>query len=322
VRRREFITLLGGAAATWPLAARAQQRPTKIPRIGIIDDAPIWDHFRRGLYELGYFEGRDIVIEYRSAQGQPDRLAAVASDLASLSVDVIVTFGSAATQAAQQATTTTPIVMIAVGDPVRAGFVRSLARPGGNVTGNTILGTEMAAKRVQLLKEFIPGVSRVVFLWNPNNGSHLAYLEEWRAVAPKLGVEPLFVELRRSDQLEPAFAAMMRERPDALSVTADPFHLSHIGWIIDFVAKNRLPAMYVVKENVVAGGLMSYGPSLPDLYRRAAGYVHKILQGTKPADLPVEQPVKFELAVNLKTANALGLTVPPTLLATADEVIE
>jgi putative ABC transport system substrate-binding protein len=321
MRRRDFIALIGGAVA-WPFAARAQQRPTKISRIGIIDDAPIWDHFRRGLNELGYVEGRDIAIEYRSARGQPDQLAAVAGDLARLSVDVLVTSGSAATHAAQQATTMIPIVMIAIGDPIRAGFVRSLAHPVGNITGNTILGTEMAAKRVQLLKEFIPSVSRVAFLWNPNNPSHLAYLDEWRAVAPKLGVEALLVELQRSDQLEPTFAAMMRERPDALSMTADPFHLSHIGWIIDFVAKNRLPAIYVVKENVVAGGLMSYGPSLPDLYRRAAGYVHKILQGTKPADLPVEQPVTFELAVNLKTANALGLTVPPTLLATADEVIE
>jgi putative ABC transport system substrate-binding protein len=320
MRRREFLTLLGGAAAVWPLAARAQQRPT--PRIGVIDQSPIWDHFRQGLNEFGYVDGRDIIIEYRSAQGQPDQLAAAASELAGLSVDVIVTSGSAATHAVQQATRTIPIVMIAIGDPVRAGFVRSLARPGGNITGNTILGTEMAAKLVQLLKELVPGVSRVAFLWNPNNGSHLAYLEEWRAVAPKLGVEPLLVELSHSDQLETAFAAMMRERPDALSVTADPFHLSQIGWIVDFVAKNRLPAIYVVKENVVAGGLMSYGPSLADLFRRAAGYVHKILQGTQPADLPVEQPVIFELAVNVKTANALSLTVPPTLLATADEVIE
>jgi len=320
IRRRKFITLLGGSAL-WPLAAQAQQ-PAKAPLIGIIDDAPIWDHFRRGLRELGYIEGRDIAIEYRSAEGQPDRLTAVARDLASLSVDVIATSGSAATRAAQQATTTIPIVMIAIGDPVRAGLVPSLARPGGNITGNTILGTEMSAKRVQLLKEFIPGVSRVAFLWNPNNNSHLVYLEEWRAVAPKLGVEPLFVEVGRSDQFESAFAKMMRDRPDALSLTADPFHLSYIGWIIDFVARNRLPAMYVVKENVAAGGLMSYGPSLPDLYRRAAGYVHKILQGTKPADLPVEQPVQFELAININAAKALGLDVPPTLLATADEVIE
>jgi putative ABC transport system substrate-binding protein len=322
MQRRDFIKRIVGSAAAWPLAARAQQRPTKIPRIGIIDNAPIWDHFRQGLSELGNIEGRDVVIEYRSGQGQPDRLAAAASELASLQVDVIVTSGSAATQAAKQATTTIPIVMIAVGDPVRAGLVASLARPDGNVTGNTILGTEMAAKRVQLLKEFIPRVSRVAFLWNPNNLSHLAYLDEWRAVAPTMGVEPLFVELGRPDQLEPAFADMMQKRPDALSITADPFHLSHVGWIIDFVATNRLPTMYVVKENAVAGGLISYGPSLTDLYRRAAEYVHKILQGTKPADLPVEQPVKFELAINLKTAKALGLAVPPMLLATADEVIE
>jgi putative ABC transport system substrate-binding protein len=322
MRRREFVTFLGGAATAWPLAARAQQRAAKIPRIGIIDDAPIWDDFRQGLRELGYTEGRDIAFEYRSAEVQPDRHATVARDLASLPVDVIATSGSAATRAAQQATTTVPIVMIAVGDPVRAGIVPSLARPGGNITGSSILGTEMSAKRVQVLKEFIPGISRVAFLWNPGNASHLAYLEEWRAVAPNLGVEPLFVEVGRSDQFEPAFAKMIRERPDALSITADPFHLSHLDWIIDFVAKNRLPTMYVVRENVAAGGLISYGPSLPDPFRRAAGYVHKILQGTKPADLPVEQPVKFELAINLKSAMALGLMVPPTLLALADEVIE
>ena len=322
MRRRDFIKTIAGSAATWPLAARAQRRPTTIPRIGIIDDAPIWDHFRQGLSELGYVEGRDVVIEYRSGQGQPDRLAAAASELAKLPVDVIVTSGSAATQAAKQTTTTIPIVMIAVGDPVRAGLVASLARPDANVTGNTILGTEMAAKRVQLLKEFIPRVARVAFLWNPNNASHLAYLDEWRAVAPTMGVEPVFVEVGDPGQLEPAFDDMMRKRPDALSITADPFHLSHVGWIIDFVAINRLPAMYVVRENAVAGGLMSYGPSLTDLYRRAAEYVHKILRGTKPAELPVEQPVKFELIINLKTAKALGVTVPPTLLATADEVIE
>ena len=322
MRRRDFIKVIGGGAVAWPLVASAQQRLTKVPRIGIIDNAPIWDHFRQGLSELGYVEGRDVVIEYRSGQGQPDQLAAAASQVASLPVDIIVTSGSAATQAAKQVTTTIPIVMIAIGDPVRAGLVRSLAQPGGNITGNTLLGSEMAAKRVQLLKEFIPRVSRVAFLWNPNNPSHLAYLDEWRAVAPTMGVEPLFVELARPDQLEPAFADMMRKRPDALSMTADPFHLSHVGWIIDFVATNQLPTMYVSKDNAVAGGLISYGASLTDLYRRAAEYVHKILQGTKAANLPVEQPVKFELTINLKTAKALGLAVPPTLLATADEVIE
>jgi len=322
MRRREFITLLGGAAAAWPIAARAQHRPAKTPLIGIIDDAPIWDHFRQGLSDLGYVEGRDIVFEYRSAEGQPDRLAAVAGDLASLPVDVIASFGSAATRAAREATATIPIVMIAIGDPVRAGFVPSLARPGANVTGNTILGTEMTAKRVQLLKEFIPGISRVAFLWNPNNLSHLAYVEEWRALAPTLGIEPVLVELSSPDQFESTFAAMIRQRPDVLSLTADPFHMSHVAWIIDFVARNRLPAMYILRENVAAGGLLSYGPSLPDLFRRAAVYVHKILQGTKPAALPVEQPVIFELAINLKTAKALGLNVPDHLLALADEVIE
>jgi putative ABC transport system substrate-binding protein len=320
MRRREFITLLGAAA--WPLAAHAQQRATKIPRIGIIDDAPIWNHFRQGLRDLGYIEGQNIAIEYRSAEGKPDRLAAVASDLARVPMDVIVTSGSAASYAAQQATTTIPIVMIAIGDPVRAGLAASLARPGANITGNTILGAEMSAKRLQLLKEVIPGTSRVAFLWNPNNRSHAAYLEEWRLVGPTLGVKLILVEVGSTDKFDGAFAAMMRERPDAFIMTADPFHLSHIGWIIDFVASNQLPAMYVVKENVVAGGLMSYGPSLPDLFRRAAGYVHKILHGTKPADLPVEQPVKFELAVNLKTAKALGLTIPESFLIRADEVIE
>jgi putative ABC transport system substrate-binding protein len=322
LKRREFITLVGGAAAAWPITAHAQQRLAKPPIIGIIDDSPIWDHFREGLHELGYTQGQNINFEYRSADGQPQRLVAAASELVSLPVDVLVTSGTAATRAAQQATTIIPIVMIAIGDPVRAGLVPGLARPGGNTTGNTILGAEMSAKRVQLLKEFIPGVLRVAFLWNPNNASHLAYLDEWRAVAPSLGIEPLFVEASRSDQFEPAFATMMRQRPDALSVTADPFHLSHIGWIIDFAAKNRLPTLYVLKENVAAGGLMSYGASIADLYQRAAGYVHKILQGTKPADLPVEQPVKFELAINLKTAKALGLELPPTLVAIADEVFE
>jgi putative ABC transport system substrate-binding protein len=322
MRRRKFITLLGGAAASaWPVAGRAQ-KSAKVQRIGIIDDAPIWDHFRQGLRDLGYIDGQNIAFEYRSAEGQPDRLAIAASDLARLPVDIIMAAGSATTLAAQQATTTIPIVMISVGDPVRAGFVASLARPGGNVTGNTILGTAMSAKRLQIFKEVIPGLLRVAFLWNPNNLSHLAYLEEWRTVAPALDLKLIFVEVRSSEQFDSAFAAMMQERPDGFLMTADIFHLSNIGWIIDFMAKNRLPAMYIVKENVIAGGLMSYGPNLPDLYRRGAEYVHKILQGTKPTDLPVEQPTKFELAVNVKTAKALGLTVPPTLLATADEVIE
>jgi putative ABC transport system substrate-binding protein len=321
VRRRSFITLLGGAAAAWPLAARAQQS-TKIPRIGIIDDAPIWDHFRRGLRDAGYLEGREIAFEYRSADGQPERLMAAAKELAAVPVDVIVTSGTAATKAAQQATSTVPIVMIAIGDPVRAGLVPNLARPGGNITGNSMLGAEMTPKRAQLLKELVPRLSRLAFLWNRNNASHIAYLDEWRAAVPKVDAQLLFIEASRPEEFEPAFEKLVQERADALSITADPFHLSHVAWIIDFVAKHRLPTMYVLKENVAAGGLMSYGPSIPDLYRRAAGYVHKILQGTNPADLPIEQPVKFELAINARTARAIGLEVPPMLLALADEVIE
>ena len=321
MRRRAFIAGLGSAVA-WPLAARGQQRPAKIARTGIIDDAPIWDHFRRGLRDLGYMEGRDITFEYRVAGGQPDRLVAAASDLVNLPVDIIAVSGSAATRAARKATAQIPIVMIAIGDPVGAGLVTSLARPDGNMTGNTLLGTEMNAKRVELLKELVPGITRVAFLWNPNNASHLAYLKDWQMEAPKLGIEPKFVEVATFDQFEPSFRAMLRDHCDALSVTADPFHLLHIDWIIDFVSKNGLPAIYVARENATAGGLMSYGPNLPDLYRRAAVYVQKILLGTRPADLPVEQPVKFDLVVNLKTAKTLGLSVPQRLLYTADEVIE
>jgi putative tryptophan/tyrosine transport system substrate-binding protein len=212
--------------------------------------------------------------------------------------------------------------MISIGDPVRAGLVPSLARPGGNITGNTILGPDIGAKRLQILKEVIPTVSRIAFLWNPDNASNVLQLEEIQAAAPTLGVTVISVSVSPRIEFETAFAAMMKERPDAFAMTGEPVHQTHIAWIMDFMAKNRLPAVYQLSENVRAGGLMSYGASQPDLFRRAAGYVHKILQGTKPADLPVEQPVKFELAVNLKTAKAIGLTLPPGILALADEVIE
>jgi len=321
IGRRKFLAALGGAAVAWPLAVRAQQRTSPIRRIGIIDDGPLWDHFRQGLRELGYIEGQTVVIDYRSAEGKPDRLAAVASELARLPVDVIVTFGTAAAYAAKEATTTIPIVMM-VGDPVRSGLVTNLARPGGNITGYTVLGPDIAAKRLQLLKEAFSTISRVAFLWNPKNASHAAYLEEWKSAAPGLGVKMLFVAVSSSDEFDSAFAAMMRERPDAFTMSADPLHQLHIGWIIEFLAKNRLPAMYMLRENVIAGGLMSYGASVPDLFRRAASYVHKILQGTNPADLPVQQPVKFELVINLKTAKALGSTIAESFLLRADEVIE
>ena len=306
MRRRAFITLLGGAAAAWPLDAYAQQHTSRMPRIGVIDPAAQWGGFRQGLRDLGYIEGQTVAFEYRSAEEKPDRLDEAAGELTHLPVDVIVAFGTAAAYAAKQATTKIPIVMLGIGDPVRSGLVTSLARPGGNITGNTILGPELAAKRLQLFKEALPTISRVAFLWNPNNASHAAYLDEWKAAALALGV----------------IAAMMRERPDGFTMTADPFHQLHIAWIIDFLAKNRLPGMFQLRENVVAGGLMSYGASLPDLFRRGASYVDKILRGTSPAELPVEQPVKFDLSINLKTAKAIGLAIPESFILRADEVIE
>jgi putative ABC transport system substrate-binding protein len=321
MKRRQFMTLLGGAAG-WPLAARAQQSVTKMPRIGIIGEAAIWDHFRKGLSDFAYIEGRNVTIEYRSAEERPDQLAAAATELARLPVDVIVAYGSPATQAAKQATTTIPIVMTGTGDAVRAGFVTSLAHPGGNITGISLLGPEVGVKRLQLLKLAVPTMSRAAFLWNPNNPSHTAYLEEWKAAAPVLGVEMQFVAVGSPDEFDTAFAVMMRERPNAFMMTGDPLHQLHMAWIIDFLARNRLPGMYQVRENVVAGGLMSYGANLPDTFRHAASYVHKILQGARPADLPVEQPAKFDLAVNLKTAKALGLTIPEPFLLLADEIIE
>jgi putative tryptophan/tyrosine transport system substrate-binding protein len=320
IGRRDFITLLGGAAA-WPVAARAQQA-AKIPRIGIIDDSPIWNAFRHGLRDLGYLEGQNIAFDYAYGDGVPDRLAWVALELVHRPVDLIATFGTPPTLAAKQATTTIPIVMIGVGDPVGSGLVSSLARPGGNITGNTILGPEVAGKRLQLLKEVIPSLSRVAFLWNPDNASHPAQLAELRVAVEALGIKLLPVPVRSSDEFDNAFAAMMRERPDAFLMTNDPFHQLSIGRVIDFLANNRLPGMFVTREVAVSGGLLSYGASLPDLFRRGAVYVHKILHGTKPADLPIEQPVKFELVVNLKTAKAMGLSIPEAFLLRADEVIE
>jgi putative ABC transport system substrate-binding protein len=321
MRRRDVITILGSAAIAWPIAARAQQRPT-VARIGIIDNAPIWDHFRQALREFGYIEGDNVAYVYRHADGNPDRLAQAAADLARLPVNVIATFGTPSTLAAKRATATIPIVMVSVGDPVGAGLVASLARPGGNITGNTILGPEMASKRVQLLKELIPHISRLAFLRNPLNASNLRILEELQVVARTGSLTVIPVEVRSPKEFPGAFATMLRERPDAVMLTNDPLQQLHMGEIIAFLAQHKLPGMFQARENVVAGGLISYGASLPDLFRHAAGYVHRILQGTQPSDLPVEQPTKFELVINLKTAETLGLTIPQSILLQADEVIE
>ena len=320
MKRRKFLTLLGGAAPAWPLAARAQQR-AKIPRIGIIDDSPLWNAFRQGLRDLGYLEGQNIAFEYRYADGLPDRLAQVAAELVRRPVDLIAVYGTPPARAAKQATTTVPTVMIGIGDPVGAGLVASLARPGGNITGNTVLGPDVASKRLQLLKEGVPA-SRVALLWNPDNDSHAAYIEEMRVAGVTLGVTLISVPVRNASEFGGAFAAMMSERPDAFVMTADPLHQLHVKTIVDFLAQNRLLGMFQLRENVEAGALMAYGASLSDLFRRGAAYVHRILQGANPADLPVEQAVKFELVLNLKTAKAAGITIPESFILRADEVIE
>jgi len=324
MNRRQFITLYGSAAtlAVSPFAVEGQQQAMKIPRIGIIDDAPIFDHFRQALRDLGYIEGQTIALEYRVAEGKPERLAAAAAELVRLSVDVIAVFGTPAARAAQRATTTVPVVAISIGDPVRSGLVPSLARPGGNITGNVNLGPEVAPKRLQLLLEVQPNISRVALLWNPDNASNATMRDDLWVAVSKMRMTLVTAEVRSDVEFEGAFARMLGERPQALIITNDPLLQMYISKVLEFLAKSRLPGIFMTRENVVAGGLMSYGASNPELFRRAAIYVHKILQGTKPADLPFEQPTKFELAINLKTAKALGLTIPPDLLARADEVIE
>jgi putative tryptophan/tyrosine transport system substrate-binding protein len=324
VKRREFIALVGGGSLLLAVKVKRAwgQQPAKIPRIGIIDDAPMWQPFRQALREFGNVEGQNISYEYRYGEGTPDRLATVAAELVRRPVDLIATYGTQATQAAKEATATIPIVMIGVGDPVRVGLVESLARPGGNITGNTVLSPDLGPKRLQILREAMGNVRRVVFLANPDNASNMAALTETKVAASEAGTVLIPVEVRAVDDFDPAFAAVVREQPDAVLVSNDLFHQLHIRHIIEFLAKNRLPGMFQSKESVAAGGFIAYGPNLPDLFRRAAGYVHRILQGANPADLPIELPSKFDLAVNLKTAKLLGLELTPTFIARADEVIE
>jgi len=322
MRRRELITLLSCAAISRPTAAARSQSAAKIPRVGIINDELIWDHFRRRLHAHGYVEGRNIALETPKAEGNPEGLARIAAELAGLPVDVIATFGTPASRAAKKATTTIPIVAIAIGDPVRAGLVTSLARPGGNITGSTVLGSDVVAKRLQLLKELIPQAQRLAFLWNPDNDSNAAQVEELKAALPRIGMTLISVEVRDISALDVALTAMMRERPEAFQMTNDPSHRNRMGRIIAFMDENGLPGIYQTRDAVAAGGLISYGPDLPELFVRGATYAHRILQGAKPGDLPIEQPTIFDLVVNLKTAKTLGLTVPPTLLARANEVIE
>jgi putative ABC transport system substrate-binding protein len=330
--RRVFLGTLTGGLLTTPLAAEAQQAG-KVARIGYLvtsllespEMRPRLEAFRQGLRERGYVEGQNIVIEYRVADGKIERLPSLANELARLKVDLIVAVATPAARAAQQATTTIPVVAVAMGDPVRDGLVASLARPGGNITGSTFLGPELVPKRLELLKEALPKVSRVAALWHPGafgERTSQDMLKGTEAAARTLGVHLQLVEVRRPDELDRAFSTMTRERSDALIVFPSSMLFSERRRIVALVAKSRLPSMFNNRESVELGGLISYGTNLADLNRRAATYVDKILQGAKPADLPVEQPIKFELVINLKAAKALGLTIPPSLLGRADEVIQ
>jgi len=322
VKRREFIGLVGGAAA-WPLTASAQQRD-KIFTIGVLADEP-WppiDTFRQALDNFGYIEGKNVRFECRYAKGHNERLPDLANDLVSLNVDVILTWGTNAVLAAKQATTTIPIVMGVIGDPLGIGIVTNLAHPGGNVTGCSLHAAELEAKRLQLLKEVVPGLSRVAILFNPTNHYMPLALQSARKGAQMLHLSLAVHEVHDITTLDAAFVIVTKDRPDALMVPADTFLVSQRSRIAQFAIESKLPSVYTVREYIEAGGLIAYTPNFYELFRRAASYVDKILKGTKPGELPIEQPRTFHLFINLKTARALGLTVPPTLLARADEVIE
>jgi putative ABC transport system substrate-binding protein len=321
------MAMLTGGIVVSPLAAEAQQAG-KVYRVGFLGnssaalEANLVGPFREGLRELGYVEGRNIVIEYRWAEGKYERFPALIAELAALNVDVIVTAGTPAALAVKRTTPSIPLVMAAVGDPIGVGLVASLARPGGNVTGLSAIAPELEGKRLELLREVVPKLSHIAVLWNPDNPFHAGSLKETRAAAQVLGIKAQLVGVRISEEFPAAFAAIVRERPGALLVLADRIFLHNRARIVDFGAKHRLPGVYPYRELVEAGGLMSFGPSYPGMHRRAAHYVDKILKGSKPADLPVEQPATFELIINLKTAKALGLTIPPSLLRRADEIIQ
>jgi putative ABC transport system substrate-binding protein len=325
MRRRDVIAVLGGAAAmpfAFPRIAHAQQPAKKIARIGLIDDGPIWKPFHEALQQAGYVEGRNIVFEKRRADGDPSRLATAAAELAALPVDVIVTYGTPPSRAAKAATSTIPIVMLAIGDPVRAGLVQSLAHPGGNITGNTILSPDLSPKRLQLVKEILPSATRVALLWNPDNVSNAVILEQMRAAAPAVGLTFTAVEARSASGLDSALSILARERPDAVLLTSDPLHHTYVQRTIDFLNQNRLPGMFQTRDDAAAGGLMSYGAIFGEMFWQGAFFVQKILQGAKPADLPVQTPQRFELVINLKTAKAIGVTISESVLLRADQVVE
>jgi putative ABC transport system substrate-binding protein len=329
IGRRKFLATLGGAAA-WPLAAHAQQAGNK-RTIGYLSPATspatpaftaLGAAFSNSLRDLGWIEGQNIFIERRYAENRLERLPELAAELVRLNVEVIVATGTLGPLAAKRATSIIPIVMTAAGDPLASGLVANLAHPGGNVTGSSLMVPDIAGKRLELLKEVLPRLAHVAVLWNAANPYPAIVFKETETAARSLGIEVQSLEVRSPDDFNRAFEKARRQRPDALIEVEDPLTNSLHKRIVEFAAAERLPSLHGIREEVEAGGLISYGASLPDLFRRAAGYVDKILKGAKPADLPVEQPTRFELVINLKTARVLGLEIPATVLARADEVIE
>jgi putative ABC transport system substrate-binding protein len=329
VCRRHVAILLGALILAAPVTSFSQQ-PAKVPRIGYLQPAapqnnssPFLEDFRQGLRDLGYIEGKNVQLEVRWGEGRLERLPALAAELVRLKVDVIVAVSSPSVVAAKQATQTIPIVMPLSSDPVGDGLVKSLARPGGNITGLSLMTPDVGAKRLQLLKEVFPKPARpVAVLWNPDYIGMAARFRQAQRAGSTIGMDVRSVEVRDSRELERALEALDRERPDALVLLADPLTLSQRLRIVEFAAEERLPAIYEVSQFVEAGGLMSYGPDVDELVRRSATYVDKILKGAKPGDLPIEQPTKFELVINLKTAKALGISIPQSVLLQADRVIQ
>jgi len=327
ITRRAFVASLTGGLLAAPLAAGAQE-PGKVYRVGLLEVVPATSNatnlaaFRQGLKELGFAEGQNVVMEYRSADGRPERFPGLAEELLRVKIDVIVTRGTPAAIAAKQATGKIPIVMASSGDPLSTGLVASLAHPGGNVTGLSAIATDVEGKQLELIKEIVPRITRIGFLFNMSNPVRRAEWKEAESLAHSAGVQAKLIDVRRADDIDAALDGAIRERLGALAVGIDPVTQANRERIAQALIKRHLPSMSREREFVEAGGLMSYGVHYPDLYRRAGVYVGKILKGAKPADLPVEQPTKFELVINLKTAKALGLTIPPSLLARADQVIE
>jgi len=326
MRRRDFMRVIAGLGVAWPLAIRAQTPAGKIYRLGILQPGkspqPLVDVLRDRLKDLGYREGRNIAYEYRWAEGKNDRLEELAKELVDSKVDVISTLSTPAAIAAKKVTKTIPIVFSAVGDPVGAGVVPNLSHPGGNVTGVSLLATELSGKRLEILKEIVPNAAPVAMFWNDTNPGMVLRAREAQNAADKMDLNLQSIGVHDLTSFDDAFATINTKQFNALLTLVDPFTNEHRQWIVDFAAKRHLPAIYESREFVDAGGLISYGPNLPAHQRRVADYVSMIFKGSKPGDIPVEQPTKFELIINLKTARALGLTIPPPVLERADELID